>query len=132
MLILKAKHLFTSIVIIALLSFICLGIIGCSSNDGIPPEIEKYQSEWALANKDYSNTRATEDSNINSNNVLSLGISWAFDFPALGEWGAAATNPLIANGIVYVQDLRSNVFAINLETVTFPPKTGPVAVRVRL
>jgi len=116
MLILKAKHLFTSIVIIALLSFICLGIIGCSSNDGIPPEIEKYQSEWALANKDYSNTRATEDSNINSNNVLSLGISWAFDFPALGEWGAAATNPLIANGIVYLQDLRSNVFAIDLET----------------
>src|SRR5690606_4539285 len=33
-----------------------------------------------------------------------------------GDWGAAASNPLILDGRVYIQDLQSNVFVLDLET----------------
>lgn len=77
-------------------------VSGCSSGDKIPPEVGEYSAEWVMANKDYSNTRATGDSAIDSQNVGSLGVSWTFDFPMVGEWGAAATNPIIAGGVVYL------------------------------
>ncbi len=113
---LKSKPISSVYMVLLCFTIICLGVLGCSVSKDLPPETSKYRSEWVSANRDYSNTRATNDSAINSQNVSSLGVSWSFDFPAVGEWGAAATNPLIANGIVYLQDLRSNVFAIDLET----------------
>jgi len=42
------------------------------------------------------------DSEINISNVSSLGIAWEFPIPGLGEWGAAATNPLILGETVYL------------------------------
>src|SRR5690606_35077208 len=49
-------------------------------------------------------------------NVDSLGVAWTFEIPGVGAWGAAATTPLIANNVVYFQDLESNVFALDFET----------------
>ena len=82
----------------------------------IPPEIVRYGDEWPAANRDYSNTRATQDSSIDSQNVQTLNVSWTFKLTGFSEWGAAATNPLILNNMVYLQDLKSNVFAIDLAT----------------
>jgi outer membrane protein assembly factor BamB len=82
----------------------------------IPPEVEQAASEWPLANRDYANTRALLDAEILSENVDSLEVAWTFDIPGVGAWGAAATTPLIANGVVYFQDLESNVFALDFES----------------
>lgn len=82
----------------------------------IPAEIEQAAVEWPMANRDYANTRAALDAEISSENVDTLDVAWAFEIPGVGAWGAAATTPLIANGVVYLQDLESNVFALSFET----------------
>jgi outer membrane protein assembly factor BamB len=81
-----------------------------------PPEVRAAASEWPLANHDYSNTRATTTAAIDSETVGRLGIAWRRDLVAASHWGAAASAPLIANGVVYFQDLRSDVWALDLET----------------
>jgi outer membrane protein assembly factor BamB len=87
-----------------------------SNRPAIPPEITNYSKEWPLGNHDYANTRATFDSTINSKNVKTLGVAWTFPLPAGGAYGAAAGNPLIANGVIYMQDLTADTFAIDLKT----------------
>lgn len=82
----------------------------------IPPEVEQAAAEWPLAGKDYANTRATFDSAINSGNVSRLGPAWSYSLHGASKWGAAAGAPLIAGGIVYFQDLASNVYAFDLQT----------------
>ncbi len=112
----KSQTALTLLIILVMISLIILTIPGCSSQNKIPPEIDKYSTEWPLANMDYSNTRATENSGITSQNIDELGIAWTFDIPGVGEWGASATNPLILDDTVYLQDLKSNVYAFDLET----------------
>jgi outer membrane protein assembly factor BamB len=82
----------------------------------IPPEV--LLSEWPLANKNYRNTRASFDSIIDSRNASRLKVAWTFDIPGIGPFGAAATNPLIIGHRVYLQDLKSNVYTLNLRTGT--------------
>ncbi|MDI6719442.1 MAG: PQQ-binding-like beta-propeller repeat protein, partial [Methanomicrobiales archaeon] len=81
----------------------------------IPPEVAEYAGQWPLPHKDYNNTRATTDVAINSSNVDDLEVAWTFEIPGFGPYGAAASNPIILNDTVYLQDLESNVFALNLE-----------------
>lgn len=82
----------------------------------IPPEVEQAAREWPLPNREYGNARATFDSNIDSSNVDELDAAWAFPIPGIGSYGGGASNPLIINGVVYFQDLQSNVFAIDLDS----------------
>ncbi len=42
------------------------------------PEVAQSATQWPLANKDYGNTRATKDSQINASNVNQLGLAWTF------------------------------------------------------
>jgi outer membrane protein assembly factor BamB/plastocyanin len=84
--------------------------------DPVPPEVANNQNQWPLPNHDYANTRAAVGAEINSENVGELGIAWSFDIPGQSTYGSAATNPLIADGVVYFQDLASNVFAIRLDS----------------
>ena len=82
----------------------------------IPPEVEQYAAEWVMSGRDYANTRATFDSSIDSSSVDQLGVAWMFEIPGIGSYGGAASGVVIAGGIVYFQDLRSNVYALDLET----------------
>jgi outer membrane protein assembly factor BamB/plastocyanin len=82
----------------------------------IPPEVLLFSDDWPLANKDYNNTRATFTSKINSKNVSKLQVAWTFEIPGISTFGAAATNPLIVGNRVYLQDLKSNVYAFHLGT----------------
>lgn len=82
----------------------------------IPPEIEQYAREWPMSGRDYANTRATFDSTINASNIDQLGVAWTFEIPGIGSYGGAASGVLIANGVVYFQDLRSNVYALDFTT----------------
>jgi len=82
----------------------------------IPPEVEQFAAEWVMSGRDYANTRATFDSHINASNVAQLGAAWVFEIPGIGSYGGVASGVLIANGVVYFQDLRSNVYALDFET----------------
>src|SRR5436305_15250261 len=82
----------------------------------IPPEIAGHEQEWPLGNHDYANTRVAVNSSINAANVNTLGAAWTFSIPAGGSYGAAAGNPVISGGRVYVQDLTANTYALDLAT----------------
>lgn len=83
----------------------------------LPPEIERNANAWPMANRDYANTRAVLDTVIDSSNIDQLGVAWTFDdIIGIGSYGAIASGVLIADGVVYFQDLRSNVYALDIET----------------
>jgi outer membrane protein assembly factor BamB len=109
--------LFPSLVALLLILSTVFG--GCTSAEPVepvPPEVVQYSADWPMANRDYHNTRATFDSTIDSGNVATLGIAWTFDIPGSAQFGAAPTNPLILGDTVFLQDMKSNVFALDLQT----------------
>ena len=81
-----------------------------------PPEVTQYASDWPLPNRDYANSRATTDSNINSGNVNTLGTAWIVPLPGVGAFGSASTTPIIMGNTAYFQDLGDNIFAVDLAT----------------
>ena len=96
-------------------------LTGCGGGGGdnlgaAPPEVKQYARDWPLPNKDYESTRATTDSTINSGNVNTLGVAWSFPITGLGTFGGGTSNPIIAGNTVYFQDLKANVFALDLQT----------------
>ncbi|HEY7358056.1 MAG TPA: PQQ-binding-like beta-propeller repeat protein [Ktedonobacterales bacterium] len=69
---------------------------------------------WPQANDDYANTRDAAASLLSSRSVQALCVAWTFQVASSSVPGDLATNPIVQNGIVYLQDLQSNVYAINL------------------
>ena len=67
---------------------------------------------WTLPGADAQNTRNVGGP-INASNVSTLGVAWTLPITAHGAFGAYATTPVVANGVLYTQDLDSNVQAIN-------------------
>src|ERR1700687_1631580 len=72
--------------------------------------------DWPQSNFDYANTRAAAGSSISSQNVGQLGVAWTFSVPGVSAFGALATTPVVVNGTVYLQDLKSNVYALDVRT----------------
>ena len=72
---------------------------------------------WTLPGADLANTRDVASA-ITSTNVSKLGVAWTVPLhtDVSHSDGAYATTPVIVNGVVYVQDLQSNVMAISLAT----------------
>lgn len=92
---------------------------GGSADAEIPPEIEDAAgTDWPTAHNGYDNTRRADDSPITSENIDSLGVAWSREVAAPPElaFGVLAANPVILDGVVYMQDLNSNVYALDLET----------------
>ena len=72
---------------------------------------------WTMANSDLSNTRVTPHTPISSANVAQLGVAWTMPLTASSIYGTFAANPVTSpDGTVYLQDLASNVFAVDLQT----------------
>ena len=86
------------------------------SPEEIPPEVARNSSLWPLPNRDYASARANFDSNISSDTIDRLEVVWTFDLPEKTNWGAAVSNPLVIDGVVYFQDLPSNIFALDFDT----------------
>ncbi len=82
----------------------------------VPDEIAKNTTGWPMANYDYANTRAYKFPGIHSSNISSLGLSWSLPITGVSEWGAATTNPLILGNTVYLQDLKSNIYSVDLSS----------------
>lgn len=66
-------------------------------------------------NGDSSNTRYTTGP-ITAANVSTLQTAWTLPLSAKSEYGSYSSSPIVANGVVYSQDLESNVQAISLKT----------------
>lgn len=76
---------------------------------------------WPYPNGDLANTRDAPDSAITSANVSGLKEAWAFKLSGtaaagVGHTGSFAAAPVVVNGIVYIQDLDCNVYALSLAT----------------
>jgi alcohol dehydrogenase (cytochrome c) len=76
---------------------------------------------WTLPGGDLANTRDVA-SPITGANVSTLGVAWCVPLQSTGVRGAAglgdgyATTAIVVNGVVYLQDLESNVMAIKIAT----------------
>ena len=69
---------------------------------------------WPSANGDLSSTRANGRATFDAGAVRVL---WRFRLPRRANpFGAITSNPVIARGIVYVQDSSSTVFALDAKT----------------
>lgn len=117
---------------VAVFVAIALVIAACSGNDDsadsgaarsndpgvavVPPEVADAEADWPLPGRDYANSRARSDSVITADNVADLEVAWSVPLPGAAAFGNASTTPLVLGDTVYVQDLQSNVYAIDLAT----------------
>jgi outer membrane protein assembly factor BamB len=81
-----------------------------------PSEWAANAGAWPAHNYDLANTRATTQTPINSQTVSQLKVKWTFAFKGASAFGAFASTPISLNGTVYLQDLNSNVFALDRTT----------------
>ena len=93
---------------------------------------------WAYPNGNLANTRDAAGSAISSSNVATLREAWTFKLTGTSATGVTyagslAAAPVVVNGVVYLQDLYANVYAISLATgkllweyqVNTAEKSGP-------
>jgi alcohol dehydrogenase (cytochrome c) len=76
---------------------------------------------WLYPNGDLDNTRDAAGATISSANVAGLQQAWTFKLPPSlvtsgPGFGSLAATPIVANGVVYLQDLGGNVYALALGT----------------
>ena len=64
---------------------------------------------------DLANTRQVSGP-INGSNVSELEVAWTLPLTGQSSYGSYASTPIISKGVVYSQDLASNVEAVNLES----------------
>lgn len=84
---------------------------------------------WPYSNGDLADTRDAAGSTITAANVSGLKQAWTFHItgPAaagVGPDGALAANPIVVNGVVYIQDLDATgaiVFRRQLPTSANAP-----------
>jgi alcohol dehydrogenase (cytochrome c) len=93
---------------------------------------------WPYSNADLANTRVATGSTISAANVSRLAQAWTFKLTGkaaagVRPYGSLTANPIVENGVVYLQDLDSNVYALALTTGKLeweyqcnqPEKSGP-------
>jgi outer membrane protein assembly factor BamB len=94
---------------------------GCLATHSTPGQVSSRSgavgvgAAWTLPGADLANTRDVA-SPIDSANVKTLGVSWCVPVPtnARGQSDGYSTTAVVVNGVVYTQDLKSNVLAIRL------------------
>lgn len=88
-------------------------LAGCgSSSSGGDPEFKGS----GYPGVDAVNSRNVKGSPIDSSNVSGLEEAWSLPLTAQSSFGAHSSSPVIAGGVIYSQDLESNVQAIDLES----------------
>ncbi len=80
-----------------------------------PIEDIKYANEWPSPNGDLYNTRVAHTT-ISSSNVSKLAVTWTVPLTGAGANGRDFANPVVANGVAYLQDGASNVMAVQAST----------------
>jgi glucose dehydrogenase len=83
-----------------------------------PPEVAAESDGWPLANRDYDNSRAQFDSEIEASTIDQLERVWEYPVPGSRLFGNLATNPIVVDGRVYVGTLDGSTHAVDLATGT--------------
>jgi outer membrane protein assembly factor BamB len=93
-----------------------LALAGCgSSSDGGGDGAEANLTGSGFPGIDAANTRQAEGT-IDSSNVTSLAQAWTAPIPGVSNFGSYASTPVIDKGVIYSQDLASNVQALSLDS----------------
>ena len=76
---------------------------------------------WPDPNADLANTRDASHSAISAKNVSTLKRAWTFKLTGKGAvgvpgYGSLVAGPIVQGGVVYLQDLDSNVYALALDS----------------
>jgi outer membrane protein assembly factor BamB len=111
-----------------------------AENNGPSPEEgegAQVAAEPAFPGIDLANSRFVTDSKITRENAAELKPAWEVASEAQSTYGAYSSSPVVSSGVVYMQDLESNVAAFNLntgeqiwETKMESPDQGPNGVTV--
>jgi alcohol dehydrogenase (cytochrome c) len=82
------------------------------------PSAATPSGSWPYPNADIDNTRQAPGSVISAANVSQLQQAWTFRITSKpdGGTGALAMSPVVAGGVVYLQDMQANVYAVDLAT----------------
>jgi outer membrane protein assembly factor BamB/cytochrome c5 len=106
-------------------------LAACGDDDDDGSGVEP-SAGWDFPNADLRNTRWVEGE-VDASNVSQLGEAWSVPIEAAGY----AATPVIVDGVVYTQDLDSNVYAIDFESGEVlwtqeydSPNVGPNGVNV--
>ncbi len=99
---LSARRLAVAVVLAGFLA-------GCGERDA--------DGTWELPNGDLAGTRAATGASIDAGNVSGLGVRWRYALTAKANYsGTFASTPVADQETVYVQDLQSNVHALERAT----------------
>jgi glucose dehydrogenase len=73
---------------------------------------------WPYPNADLANTREAPASKISSANVSQLQQAWTFRITSKADAGTGTMtmSPVVVDGVVYIQDMQANVYALDLAT----------------
>ena len=110
----RRKLFATSIAVVAAVSAIAVAGVSVASGSSAKPGAAK-AGEWPQPGADLQNTRNVPGP-IKSSNVTTLKKAWTVPIKATGTFGTYATTPVVVGGVVYTQDIGSNVYAINLKS----------------
>jgi alcohol dehydrogenase (cytochrome c) len=94
---------------------------GAASSSPVGSADPGVAASWTLPGGNLQNTRDVASA-ITASNVRQLGVAWCVPIESTGETRSIgltdgySTTPVVVNGVVYVQDMESNVMAIKLVT----------------
>jgi outer membrane protein assembly factor BamB len=106
----KAGRLTAAVLVLAALALAAL----LARNSSPSPERSLFTGS-GYPNVDTSNTRYVGGP-IDSANVSKLARTWSLPITSDSEYGGDSSAPIIAGGVIFSQDLDSNVQAIDLKT----------------
>jgi len=103
--------------VLAAVLALALGAAGCGSDagGGSGGGEEASFTGSGHAGVDAANTRSA-GGEIDSSTVGDLAVAWTAPIPGASNFGSYASTPVIAKGVIYSQDLGSNVQALSLES----------------
>jgi outer membrane protein assembly factor BamB len=78
---------------------------------GAPEELVTHPGDWVLPGRDYDNSRATTDSQIDATTIRRLEVAWRHDVE-----GSLSTVPLVVGDTVYLQDGTGTVAALDRDS----------------
>jgi glucose dehydrogenase len=107
--------------LLALAAVAALGAVGVraaapSPPPGTPAVVTRNAAGWPAPNHDYANTRDAATSPISAATAKRLHPVWRFDLSPSGIFGSFSSNPVVADGRVYLQTNDSTVFALDART----------------
>lgn len=87
---------------------------GCGSSSDASDEKASFTGS-GFPGVDAANTRNPKSS-IDIANVGDLSVAWTAPIPGVSNFGSYASTPVIDKGVIYSQDLASNVQALSLDS----------------